>query len=42
VTASATAYAVYFLCERSFKNVESLKGARSEPHAEEQEEAPEK
>jgi uncharacterized membrane protein YesL len=30
VAASATAYAIYFLCDRTFKNVESLKGARTE------------
>jgi uncharacterized membrane protein YesL len=30
VVASATAYAIYFLCDRTFKNVESLKGARTE------------
>jgi uncharacterized membrane protein YesL len=35
VAAGATAYAIYFLCERTFKKVESLKGARSEPRAEE-------
>lgn len=34
VAASITAYAVYFLCDRSFKNVESLKGATPEPRAE--------
>jgi uncharacterized membrane protein YesL len=37
VVASATAYAIYYLCDRSFKNVESLKGATSEPRAEERE-----
>lgn len=37
VAASATAYAVYFLCDRAFKNVESLKGARSEPRVEKRE-----
>jgi uncharacterized membrane protein YesL len=42
VVASATAYAIYFLCDRSFKNVESLKGATPEPRAEEREEAPER
>jgi uncharacterized membrane protein YesL len=30
VAASATAYAIYFLCDRAFKNVESLKGTRTE------------
>jgi uncharacterized membrane protein YesL len=35
--ASATTYAIYYLCDRSFKNVESLKGATSEPRAEERE-----
>jgi uncharacterized membrane protein YesL len=30
VAASATAYAIYYLCDRAFKNVESLKGARTE------------
>ncbi len=40
VAASATAYAIYFLCDRSFRNVESLKGARSEPQAEERERDP--
>ena len=37
VAASATAYAIYFLCDRAFKNVETLKGARPEPRAEERE-----
>jgi uncharacterized membrane protein YesL len=37
VAASVTAYAIYFLCDRAFKNVESSKGARPEPHAEERE-----
>ena len=37
VAASATAYAIYFLCDRAFKNVESLKGSMSEPRAEERE-----
>jgi uncharacterized membrane protein YesL len=40
VIASATAYAIYFLCDRAFKSVESLRGARSEPRAEEQERFP--
>jgi uncharacterized membrane protein YesL len=35
VAASVTAYAVYFLCERSFKRVESLKGGGSTPRPEE-------
>lgn len=30
VTVSATAYAIYFLCDRAFKNVEALKGVRTE------------
>jgi uncharacterized membrane protein YesL len=34
VAASVTAYAIYFLCDRAFKNVESSKGARPEPQAE--------
>jgi uncharacterized membrane protein YesL len=37
VAASATAYAIYLLCERSFQNVESLKDARSEPRVEKRE-----
>jgi uncharacterized membrane protein YesL len=37
VAASITAYAVYYLCDRTFKNVESLKGATREPRAEERE-----
>jgi uncharacterized membrane protein YesL len=37
VVASATAYAIYFLCDRAFKNVESLKGTRFEPRPEERE-----
>jgi uncharacterized membrane protein YesL len=37
VVASATAYAIYFLCDRAFKNVESLKDARSEPRVEKRE-----
>jgi uncharacterized membrane protein YesL len=40
VVASATAYAIYFLCDRAFKNVESLRGATSEPRAEERERLP--
>jgi uncharacterized membrane protein YesL len=40
VIAGATAYAIYFLCDRAFKNVESLRGATSEPQAEEQERLP--
>ncbi len=41
VIASTTAYAVYFLCDRAFKNVESLRGATSEePRAEKQERLP--
>lgn len=34
LAASTTAYAVYFLCDRAFKDVESSKGARPEPRAE--------
>jgi len=30
VVASATAYAIYYVCDRTFKNVESLKGTRTE------------
>ena len=37
VAASTTAYAIYFMCDRAFKNVESLKGARPEQRAEERE-----
>ena len=37
IAASVTAYALYFLCDRAFRNVESLKGATSEPRAEERE-----
>jgi len=37
---SATAYAIYFLCDRAFKNVESLRGATSEPQADERERLP--
>jgi uncharacterized membrane protein YesL len=40
VAPSATAYAIYFLCDRAFKNVESLKGATSEPQADERERLP--
>jgi uncharacterized membrane protein YesL len=40
VAASATSYALYFLCDRAFKNVESLKGSTSEPRAEERERDP--
>jgi uncharacterized membrane protein YesL len=37
---SATAYAIYFLCDRAFKNVESLRGATSEPQADDRERLP--
>jgi uncharacterized membrane protein YesL len=40
VAASATAYAIYFLCERTFRNVESLRGTRMEPRAEERDGPP--
>jgi uncharacterized membrane protein YesL len=40
VVASSTAYAIYFLCDRAFKNVESLRSATSEPQAEERERLP--
>ena len=40
VAASATAYAIYFLCDRAFKNVESLRGTTSEPQADERERLP--
>jgi len=40
VVASVAAYAVYFLCDRAFESVESLKNARSEPRAGEQERDP--
>ena len=40
VAPSATAYAIYFLCDRAFKNVESLRGATSEPQADERKRLP--
>jgi uncharacterized membrane protein YesL len=40
VAPSATAYAIYFLCDRAFKNVESLRGATSDPQADERERLP--
>jgi uncharacterized membrane protein YesL len=40
VAPSATAYAIYFLCDRAFKNVESLRGATSEPLADKRERLP--
>jgi uncharacterized membrane protein YesL len=40
VAPSATAYAIYFLCDRAFKIVESLRGATSEPLADKRERLP--